>query len=75
MVDKHLKEERLEAISTQVSDELNKARDIAINDPQPEADTVTHGVFDDGTQPWPALETWFRGGPANRPLDLAERSH
>ena len=71
----HLKEDQLDAISEQVSSELNQARDIAVNEPQPEPDTVTHGVFEDGTHPWPALETWFRGGPANRPLDLADRSN
>ncbi len=67
---KHLKKEEMQAIIDRISDELNAARDQAINEPFPEASTVTHGVFEDGTQPWPDVNTWFRGGPTYRPADL-----
>lgn len=68
---KHLEEGELQSIRDQVSTELNEARDQALSDPLPEPDTLTDGVFEDGTHPWPSVETWFRGGPVNRPLDLA----
>lgn len=67
---KHLSNDELETIVKRVSDELNAARDQAVTEPFPSAETVTHGVFEDGTQPWPDVDTWFRGGPANRPADL-----
>lgn len=63
---KHALESELEAVRKRVEAELNEARDIAVNDPLPDPSTVTHGVFADGTRPWPGSDTWFRGGPPHR---------
>lgn len=66
----YLSQDEMNAIDKQVSAELNAARDQAVSESFPSPDTVTHGVFEDGTRPWPDTSTWFRGGPANRPADL-----
>ena len=68
----HLSQAEMSAIEETISAELNAARDQAVGESFPSPDTVEHGVFEDGTQPWPDVSTWFRGGPANRPADIEE---
>jgi pyruvate dehydrogenase E1 component alpha subunit/2-oxoisovalerate dehydrogenase E1 component alpha subunit len=69
---KHVSQAEMATIDEKISAELNAARDQAVSESFPSPDTVQHGVFEDGTQPWPDVSTWFRGGPANRPADLGE---
>lgn len=59
---KHATASELEGVRQQVENELNTARDQSVTESFPTAQTVTHGVFDDGTQPWPAVDSWFKGG-------------
>jgi len=67
---KHVSQAEMATIDEKISAELNAARDQAVSESFPSPDTVQHGVFEDGTQPWPDVSTWFRGGPANRPADV-----
>lgn len=62
----HASASELASIRAAVEAELDRARDETVNDPLPDPTTLNHGVFADGTQPWPAVDTWFRGGPPRR---------
>ena len=68
----HATQQELDAVSSRIEEELNAARELAVDETLPDPATVTHGVFADGTTPWPATETWFRGGSALRPAELAD---
>jgi pyruvate dehydrogenase E1 component alpha subunit/2-oxoisovalerate dehydrogenase E1 component alpha subunit len=56
----------LAQIRAEIEVALNEARDLATSEPFPDPASLLHGVFEDGTRPWPATDTWFRGGPRHR---------
>jgi len=62
----HLDEPTLAEIRATVESELDEARERAVAESFPDPATLTHGVYADGETPWPATETWFRGGPLHR---------
>lgn len=68
----HVTEATLTQVRAEVEAELDAAREQALSEQMPSASTVTHGVFADGTNPWPNTSTWFRGGPKYRD-DAPER--
>ncbi len=63
----HATQDELEAVRGEIEDELDKARQQALSEPFPTPDSVTAGVFADGTAPWPEPSSWLRGGPTHRP--------
>ncbi|MDP7038384.1 MAG: thiamine pyrophosphate-dependent dehydrogenase E1 component subunit alpha [Myxococcota bacterium] len=63
---KYTSKKALEKIRTEVEAELDAARDQAVAEEQPDAQTHLQAVFDDGNTPWPHYETWWRGGPTHR---------
>lgn len=62
----HAGPEDLDEIRAEIDAALNTARDQATSDGLPDASTVEQSVFADGTNPFPAVDTWWRGGPKLR---------
>jgi len=67
----HVDEAALADVKKKLEVELDAARTTALSESMPDAQSQEQGVFEDGTCPWPAVDTWFRGGPKQRPADLA----
>ena len=63
---KHASEKELTRVREEVEAQLNEARDQAVQEDFPTADTLLQGVYEDGSKPWPSSETWFRSGPRFR---------
>jgi pyruvate dehydrogenase E1 component alpha subunit/2-oxoisovalerate dehydrogenase E1 component alpha subunit len=62
----HGSEADLARPKTEIDAELEADREQAIDEPFPDASTLTQGVYDDGSRPWPEVSTWWRGGPPHR---------
>ncbi len=63
---KHAGAADIEAINAEVNKALDADRDLAVSESFPDPATLKGGVFADGESPWPAPETWWRGGPRFR---------
>jgi len=63
---KHCTEGELETVRQEIEAELDGAREKAVAESFPDPSTLTQGVYADDTNPWPATDTWFRGGPPHR---------
>jgi len=63
---KHGAQAQMDAVKQDIEKALDADRDQAVNEPFPDVNTIEQGVFDDGSSPWPAASTWFRGGPTHR---------
>jgi pyruvate dehydrogenase E1 component alpha subunit/2-oxoisovalerate dehydrogenase E1 component alpha subunit len=68
---KYAAQSDLEAIEQVVQDELNTARDQAVDEPFPDPSQLEHAVFADTPSVHPEVETWYRGGPALRESEVS----